>query len=1202
YKASLDEIKTDNQLIAEAKSDANKELLAQYPAANYTTNVNGFNDGPAYNNITAYETAISTFNAALEAVVKGEEMTASQAIVAVDEALQSALQTISSVPTNSDLLSQIRTDASSVVSNYRASDINDIAEALKTEISNYKQGVCTDISTSAATAIHAKVNAAKTQIDAKIASADKNLQQLQEEEIAAIDVIVIADNRFDTTDDAEYYTVAQGIIDDAKDAVNAITDESEKGNVTGIADEAEARVTLWKEIYQARKDLIAYAEGVKEDVASDTYKGQIDSVISAVPTMLTLANIADNEALEESVNSAYEVINTAAAKDALVSSLTEYADVIKADMKNSTYEGKVDEALTDAITAIFNAGANQLDQVEEDAYASIDALQDELEGQSFTVTWKETDGSVIDTTDSVPYNTPVELLRPLAKDDDHRFIGWYLDKQFETEFTAETEVCDNMTVYAKWEEKDFTVYYKDGDKTLFTAKYFTTNPDGSAITSGLTQPVDEPYKSGKLFDNWYVSNEDGADTFDFDNYLFLEGSTSVNVYAKFRDKEINELTDKATWTSPDVTANATVENNTIANNLLFKVTTTDAKATYTAKGFQSPTSSDTKNKVGDSKDITIGGKTLNNVLYTGNVTSGNNNSDRPIVITLKENLSALTVYAKVTDSKGTTNRKGYIYCVINGVQYELASNDDTKTELGGKLEIHTLKDKTGKLISLKASDVIEIYYNPTNSGSAMLFGEINATIDASDIEGDLTVNYYVDETEGAEPAITEKFHSFLSEMKLTSKPISNGDLVFEYWYSKDSEGHEIKYGEGEGFVAFPTNLEGTTELKVYAHWGVAADLIINYYNEDGTQLVETHKQYSTDAVSYIPADLEDTADGEFDGWYIFTDDGEGNKVKGDKVTTSTTLEAGTYEVRYVYNYYDLTVVIVNGTERNTHKQFADKVVTGIPATDPANTETAKFVGWYIGSENAVGETPFDPEKKDYESGITLYIHAKFVEYDLIITYYLDSEATEALGTVKFVKSLDTVTIAAPKKSGFKFVNWVNKANDSVIADLSNLEGTANEIYADWEASSSETFSAADLTIGAEVTKNNLIYTGDLFTLGIDNGGKVVEHSASTEDNSVSFNQLIVGGGNRTFKVTAKQAIKIKVYYVIAKADSNYSLSSSTSNRNPVVGSTAIDGAYSGKYDLNTAYTFEVTLEKDEEYGFKASGDRLFLYSIVAEQV
>ena len=78
-----------------------------------------------------------------------------------------------------------------------------------------------------------------------------------------------------------------------------------------------------------------------------------------------------------------------------------------------------------------------------------------------TVTYKVNGGKEIEAT-IVKYNNKLDEL-PTPEKEGHQFKGWYTDSKFGTEFDIETNITEDIEIYAKWEANKMTVKFMESE-------------------------------------------------------------------------------------------------------------------------------------------------------------------------------------------------------------------------------------------------------------------------------------------------------------------------------------------------------------------------------------------------------------------------------------------------------------------------------------------------------------------------------------------------------------------------------------------------------------------------------------------------------------------------------------------------------------------------------------------------------------------
>ncbi len=110
----------------------------------------------------------------------------------------------------------------------------------------------------------------------------------------------------------------------------------------------------------------------------------------------------------------------------------------------------------------------------------------------YTITFDSNDGISIDAKTCAP-GTGIDL--PICEKEDYVFKGWYKDSTLEIAAGDTIEVHSNMTLYAKWEIKKYTISFATDNGDFISDKAYIT---GTAIYE-LPTPNREDY----IFKGWY---------------------------------------------------------------------------------------------------------------------------------------------------------------------------------------------------------------------------------------------------------------------------------------------------------------------------------------------------------------------------------------------------------------------------------------------------------------------------------------------------------------------------------------------------------------------------------------------------------------------------------------------------------------------------------------------------------------------------
>jgi uncharacterized repeat protein (TIGR02543 family) len=109
------------------------------------------------------------------------------------------------------------------------------------------------------------------------------------------------------------------------------------------------------------------------------------------------------------------------------------------------------------------------------------------EETTYTVTFNSNGGSTVEAISGIASGSRITLPTPPTKAGNN-FVGWYIDNNtFLNEFTAETPIIQNITVFAKWNSKVVDAKYRFSGGEWRTAPPFTS---GSAVP-GVISVLDE---------------------------------------------------------------------------------------------------------------------------------------------------------------------------------------------------------------------------------------------------------------------------------------------------------------------------------------------------------------------------------------------------------------------------------------------------------------------------------------------------------------------------------------------------------------------------------------------------------------------------------------------------------------------------------------------------------------------------------------
>lgn len=114
--------------------------------------------------------------------------------------------------------------------------------------------------------------------------------------------------------------------------------------------------------------------------------------------------------------------------------------------------------------------------------------------KSYTVAFVPDNGEVLN---EVVLEEGALLELPTITKEGHDFGGWFIDEEFNTSFKVKDPIVSDMTLYAKWNIKLFTVIFKNHDDTIIVTR------EGVPYGTAATAPA-EPTREGYEFSGWDI--------------------------------------------------------------------------------------------------------------------------------------------------------------------------------------------------------------------------------------------------------------------------------------------------------------------------------------------------------------------------------------------------------------------------------------------------------------------------------------------------------------------------------------------------------------------------------------------------------------------------------------------------------------------------------------------------------------------------
>ncbi|MBQ9945806.1 MAG: InlB B-repeat-containing protein [Clostridia bacterium] len=130
------------------------------------------------------------------------------------------------------------------------------------------------------------------------------------------------------------------------------------------------------------------------------------------------------------------------------------------------------------------------------------------QANNYTLTYNANGGSVSPASKTVTYDSKVSTLATPTRTG-YTFEGWYTDTNYTTQVTADTvyKTAGNSTVYAKWSENWYTVWFSGNGNDAGTQP----SQINTSYTGNVTIPANTFIKNGYAFNSWNTKS-DGTGT------------------------------------------------------------------------------------------------------------------------------------------------------------------------------------------------------------------------------------------------------------------------------------------------------------------------------------------------------------------------------------------------------------------------------------------------------------------------------------------------------------------------------------------------------------------------------------------------------------------------------------------------------------------------------------------------------------------
>ena len=614
---------------------------------------------------------------------------------------------------------------------------------------------------------------------------------------------------------------------------------------------------------------------------------------------------------------------------------------------------------------------------------------------------------------------------PILEAKGYTFGGWYYESDYNTLAKKDDVLTKDVTLYAKWEETVYTIYYNDYQHSGITS----IKNKGDKILELPNLTVD-----GYTFDGWYYESNYNTkakigDVVESDITLFaswIANKYTVSFDYQIVDSEISKINTKY---EEEITLLNSVE------NIGYAFIGWNTKADGTGISYKA---NDKIKNLSTGKDITLYA-IWEPIEYT--LTVNLNNGQNNIIKKLH--------YNDLIEVIENPTKQGYVFAgwYSNGEKFSFENAKMPNSNL--VIEARYLKESEITFISFgtihcklkghEGLDIIEVVEDPVRLGYKFIgwyldsdfkqeFNLTNFPSDNINVYAKFEiVNYTVSfDLNGVEGKIDSISTTINDKVQLPQCEIERTGYEFVSWNTK---------ADGTGIDYLETTIikKINNDLVLYAIWEqIDYTLIINLNNGEDNIVKILH--YNDD----IQIEEEPTKDGYiFNGWYL---NGEQYDLENAKMPNSNLL----LEAKYLKEVH--LVFIVDNTIFDTIQGYETLQI-------PSEVNTPEkigyqFEGWYL-----------DADFKQ-EFNLTLFpandinAYAKFKSIDYTLSFDLNGVE----GEINSINISYTDEVRIPEceftKIGYQFICWNTKSDGTGVVYYENsiLKKVSNDIklYAIWE--------------------------------------------------------------------------------------------------------------------------------------------------------
>ena len=693
------------------------------------------------------------------------------------------------------------------------------------------------------------------------------------------------------------------------------------------------------------------------------------------------------------------------------------------------------------------------------------------------------------------------------------FGGWYKDKKCTQEFTFDSTLSSNITLYAKWDAAQTSfkvIYWKE---TLTSGQYDYVSTDSEEATTGNKVSAKD-YAFNVSYDWWWNKTE--SEKYDYFHYdssasdqnisVKGDGSTVVNVrYARnsytfdFKLNSVGEYNNES-YSFPN--AQMTIDGGTYTNS--------GTHYSFTAKY---------------GEDVSTKWPTASNITPVGKFLGWKGGSFTGLHVSKRLNITPELI--KDSDKNKTGVTESYVGKWSNHV-HQVTLNyyaQNADNDLYSKLDEYCQTANSDG--SFSAKDIAGLQYSYSDNKDWNEQGRYYTTYNFYYNRLNYSLEFYNNSDEA------DEVHSQSS--------VRYGKNIAGYMYTPERPSTIPSYYEFGGWYTTSDCLDGSqftgstmpaSNLALYAKWA-PDQATVTFDSNGGSSVIAQHVTKGTAATEPV---VPTRSGYDFAGW---TKDGNAFNF-ATTITSDTTLVARwTNAIKYTVSYN------ANGGTGNVpldNNTYAEGSKAKVLDADGLSYEGKVFVGW---GTSATGTASYYPGSSVTISNQNATLYAIWANADKATTYKYDYNGGADSNGNKFQENSAEVntnitaesdTALGISNKGYRFTGWNTAANGTGKAVAANdifivdNDGAANVLYAQWKPLTKITITADSATQtynGSALSKNSYTLTSGALDTGDTISSITVTGSQTDAGNSKNVvSAAVIKHGNED--VTANYDITYAV--------------------------------------------------------------------------